>query len=195
MNGNALAQRAWSEEPALPGGQNNAEHNNADLSHTSGERSERPYTLPAPTPQTILIVDDAEDVLRVVRMILERSAYEVILARSAREALAIARECQPELIIMDIMMPEMDGVEALGQLRASPLTSRIPVILLTAKTEDQDVIAGFKAGADYYITKPFTAKQIVNSVRLLLAKRSVAMRSPSSHHARGQRPCSRATGA
>jgi len=118
----------------------------------------------------VLVVDDNEDSLRIVESILRSAGFEVCLARDGKQGIEIAEASAPELIILDIMMPVMDGVEALQRLRDSPRTSRIPEILLTAKTQDEDVIAGYQTGADYYITKPFTAKQLLYGVRLVLGK-------------------------
>jgi DNA-binding response OmpR family regulator len=118
----------------------------------------------------VLVVDDNEDSLRIVESILRSAGFEVCLARDGKQGIEIAEASAPELIILDIMMPVMDGVEALQRLRDSPRTSRIPVILLTAKTQDEDVIAGYQTGADYYMTKPFTAKQLLYGVRLVLGK-------------------------
>jgi len=118
----------------------------------------------------VLVVDDNEDSLRIVESILRSAGFEVCLARDGKQGIEIAEASAPELIILDIMMPVMDGVEALHRLRDSPRTSRIPVILLTAKTQDEDVIAGYQTGADYYMTKPFTAKQLLYGVRLVLGK-------------------------
>jgi two-component system, OmpR family, alkaline phosphatase synthesis response regulator PhoP len=118
----------------------------------------------------VLVVDDNEDSLRIVESILRSAGFEVCLARDGQQAIEIAEASAPELIILDIMMPVMDGVEALQRLRDSPRTSRIPVILLTAKAQDEDVIAGYQTGADYYMTKPFTAKQLLYGVRLVLGQ-------------------------
>jgi DNA-binding response OmpR family regulator len=76
----------------------------------------------------------------------------------------------PDLIILDIMMPEMDGLEVLSRLKAMSETAKIPVILLTAKVQYEDVLGGYKLGADYYITKPFTSTQLVNGINLLLGE-------------------------
>ena len=118
----------------------------------------------------VLVVDDNEDSLRIVESILRLAGFEVCVARDGKQGIEIAAASIPELIILDIMMPVMDGVEALHRLRDSPRTSRIPVILLTAKTQDEDVIAGYQTGADYYMTKPFTAKQLLYGVRLVLGQ-------------------------
>jgi DNA-binding response OmpR family regulator len=118
----------------------------------------------------VLVVDDNEDSLRIVEAILRSAGFEVCLARDGKQGVEMAQASAPELIVLDIMMPVMDGVEALQKLRNSSRTSRIPVILLTAKAQDEDVIAGYQTGADYYITKPFTAKQLLYGVRLVLGK-------------------------
>jgi DNA-binding response OmpR family regulator len=118
----------------------------------------------------ILIVDDNEDSLRIVQTILRSAGFEVMVERNGKDGVARARLVRPRLIVLDVMMPEMDGIEALETLRASPQTAAIPVILLSAKTEDESVIAGYKLGADYYMTKPFTAKQLLYGVRLVLGK-------------------------
>jgi DNA-binding response OmpR family regulator len=118
----------------------------------------------------ILVVDDNEDSLTIVQKILEATGFEAVMERSAKEGLARAREKLPEVIILDIMMPDMSGVEALAELRSSPQTSQVPVILLTAKSQDEDVISGYRGGADYYMTKPFTAKQLLYGIRLVLGK-------------------------
>jgi DNA-binding response OmpR family regulator len=116
----------------------------------------------------VLVVDDNEDSVRIIEAILRSAGFEVSVAGDGKQGIEMAEATGPELIILDIMMPVMDGVEALQKLRASPRTSRIPVILLTAKTQDEDVIAGYQTGADYYMTKPFTAKQLLYGVRLVL---------------------------
>jgi CheY-like chemotaxis protein len=118
----------------------------------------------------VLVVDDNDDSVRIVQAIVLSAGFEVTIARNGREALDAVARSIPELIVMDVMMPEMDGLEALNTLRSSPRTSRIPVILITAKTQDSDVISGYQGGADYYMTKPFTAKQLLLGIRLVLGK-------------------------
>lgn len=120
----------------------------------------------------ILVVDDNKDTLKIVSKMLQAEGFEVMVERNGKDGLARARETLPDLVIMDIMMPEMTGIEALEQLRASPQTSRIPVILLTAKSLDEDMLTGYRVGADYFMTKPFTAKQLLYGVNLVLGKTS-----------------------
>lgn len=118
----------------------------------------------------ILVVDDDDDSLRIIETILRGEGFEVALDRNAADALERAEKALPELIILDILMPGMSGVEALEKLRTKGKTARIPVILLTAKSQDEDVLSGYRVGADYYMTKPFTAKQLLYGVRLVLGK-------------------------
>jgi CheY-like chemotaxis protein len=120
----------------------------------------------------ILVVDDNEDSLQIISRILQGNGFEVMVERSGKAALERAREKGPELIILDIMMPGMTGIEALEKLRSIPQTSQIPVILLTALSQDENLIQGYQTGADYYMTKPFTSKQLLYGVRLVLGKES-----------------------
>ena len=121
----------------------------------------------------ILVVDDNEDSLQIISRILQGNGFEVMVERTGKAALERAREQIPELIIMDIMMPGMTGIEALEQLRNLPQTSQIPVILLTALSQDENLIQGYQTGADYYMTKPFTSKQLLYGVHLVLGTESV----------------------
>jgi DNA-binding response OmpR family regulator len=116
----------------------------------------------------ILVADDNEDNLQIISRILRTNGFEVMVERNGKDALDRARESHPELIVMDVMMPEMSGTEVLEKLRESAHTSRIPVILLTAMAQNDDVINGYRIGADYYMTKPYTSKELLNGVRLVL---------------------------
>ena len=118
----------------------------------------------------VLVVDDNEDSLRIISTVLQGASYEVQLARSGKEALSAIEAGLPDAILLDIMMPEMSGIEVLERLRSSPRGARVPVILLTAKSQDEDVISGYQYGADYYITKPFTPKQLLYGIRLVLGQ-------------------------
>jgi DNA-binding response OmpR family regulator len=118
----------------------------------------------------ILAVDDSDEILWLLERMLESAGHQVMLGRNGREALALAHAHRPELIVMDVMMPEMDGLEAVKSLRACDETSRIPVILVSAKGEEDDVAAGYESGADSYVAKPFTRKQILTAVDLVLKK-------------------------
>jgi CheY-like chemotaxis protein len=120
--------------------------------------------------KTIIVVDDNPDIVNIVKTILEGKGYNVLCAYSGAELLTKLKERKPDLIILDIMMPEMDGLEVLTKLKGVPDTASIPVILLTAKVQYEDVLGGYKLGADYYITKPFTSTQLTNGINLLLGE-------------------------
>ncbi len=122
------------------------------------------------TQRTIMVVDDNPDIITIVKTILEGKGYNVLSASSGQELLSLLNNQIPDLIILDIMMPEMDGLEVLGRLKGVTETASIPVILLTAKVQYEDVLGGYKLGADYYITKPFTSTQLVNGINLLLGE-------------------------
>ena len=122
------------------------------------------------TKKTIMVVDDNPDIITIVKTILEGRGYTVFSASSGPELLNLLPNQKCDLIILDIMMPEMDGLEVLTRLKGKTETSTIPVILLTAKVQYEDVLGGYKLGADYYITKPFTSTQLVNGINLLLGE-------------------------
>ena len=122
------------------------------------------------TKKTIMVVDDNPDIITIVKTILEGRGYSVFSASSGLELLNMLSDHKPDLIILDIMMPEMDGLEVLTRLKSKSETATIPVILLTAKVQYEDVLGGYKLGADYYITKPFTSTQLVNGINLLLGE-------------------------
>lgn len=118
----------------------------------------------------ILVVDDSPDTVQIVSTILEGKGFSVVKAFSAMDALSQVEKGVPDLVILDIMMPKMNGLEVLEKLRGSVETGSVPVILLTAKNQDEDVLQGYKLGADYYITKPFTGVQLLYGVNLLIGE-------------------------
>lgn len=118
----------------------------------------------------ILIVDDNPDSIAIMRSILESRGYDVAAAQSGAEALDFLQRETVNLVLLDIMMPEMSGTEVLQRIKDNAATGRLPVILVTAKTQDEDVLSGYQYGADYYITKPFTAKQLLYGIELILGK-------------------------
>ena len=118
--------------------------------------------------KTIMVVDDNPDIVGIVKSILVHRGYAVECAYSGQEVLNRLEEQKPDLIILDIMMPEMDGFEVLTRLKANPDTTSIPVILLTAKSQYDDALLGYQRGTDYYTSKPFTGTQLVNGVNLML---------------------------
>ncbi len=120
--------------------------------------------------KTIMVVDDNPDIITIVRTILEGKGFNVLSASSGAECLETLKSEKPDLIVLDIMMPEMDGLEVLTRLKAMSEFSNVPVVLLTAKVQYEDVLGGYKLGADYYITKPFTSTQLINGINLLLGE-------------------------
>ncbi len=122
--------------------------------------------LPAQT-RLILVVDDEPRMIRFIRMNLELEGYQVIEARNGLQALEQVRQKLPDLVIMDVMMPEMDGFEALRMLRE---ISTVPVILLTVKADEEDRIRGLELGADDYITKPFSPRELNSRVNAVLRR-------------------------
>ena len=116
----------------------------------------------------ILLVDDNPTNLQVLYQTLGGHGYRLLAARSGKDAIAIAERALPDLILLDVMMPEMDGIQVLDRIRTNPQFASLPVILVTAKGQDEDVLAGYKTGADYYITKPFTARQLLHGIGLVL---------------------------
>ncbi len=120
--------------------------------------------------KTIMVVDDNPDIITIVRTILEGKGFNVLSATSGAECLEALKSQRPDLIVLDIMMPEMDGLEVLTRLKAMSEFANVPVVLLTAKVQYEDVLGGYKLGADYYITKPFTSIQLINGINLLLGE-------------------------
>jgi DNA-binding response OmpR family regulator len=118
-------------------------------------------------PQTILVVDDEAKLRQMIRVYLEQENYRVVEAGNGRDALFVARDAKPDLIILDLMMPEMNGYDF---LRVYSKEAEVPVIMLTAKVEDQDKILGLELGADDYVTKPFNVRELTARVRAVLRR-------------------------
>ena len=128
--------------------------------------------------ERILVVDDDPDILQFVRLNLELDGFEVDLAGGGKQALELAAMSPPDLMLLDIMMPEIDGLTVLRRLRNDPSTSSIPVIVLTARSLAEDRVKGLDLGADDYITKPFDLEELIARVRTVL-RRSQQMRDLS----------------
>ncbi len=111
--------------------------------------------------KTILVVDDERHIVRLVQVNLERAGYEVTTAYDGVEAIEAVQSELPDMIILDVMMPRMDGFEALKELRANEQTKDIPVIMLTAKAQDADIFKGWSSGVDSYLTKPFNPRELL----------------------------------
>jgi two-component system alkaline phosphatase synthesis response regulator PhoP len=118
----------------------------------------------------ILLVDDEPDILEIVGYNLSQEGYNIVTATNGKEAIVMAKKEQPQLIIMDVMMPEMDGMEACENIRKIPELSNVIITFLTARSEDYSQVAGFEAGADDYISKPIKPKLLVSKVKALLRR-------------------------
>lgn len=129
----------------------------------------------------ILAVDDEKHILRLVQINLEKAGYEVSTASNGREAVEAVRANRPDLIVMDVMMPEMDGLEALQILKNDDATSSIPVVMLTAKAQDADVFQGWQSGADLYLTKPFNPMELLTFVKRILDAQSENEKSDKTY--------------
>lgn len=117
----------------------------------------------------LLIADDDEDILTLVQLRLSRSGYDVVVARDGEEALRLTRERQPDLAVLDWTMPKLSGIEVLRGIRSEPETAAIPVVLLTARASEADIAEGLAAGANGYVTKPFSPQELATHVQAILA--------------------------
>lgn len=136
--------------------------------------------------EKILVIEDDPIALRFARYTLSQAGYQVITAPNGLEGLRKAQTENPDLIILDVMLPGMDGFEICHRLRAEPGTARIPVLMLTAKAQDADRQTGLKVGANDYLTKPALPSEIVSRVRALLALNDYASTVPGKDD--GQKP-------
>ena len=118
----------------------------------------------------ILLVDDENDILELVGFNLEKEGYEVHTASDGRKGLDIARKIQPDLVLLDVMMPEMDGMETCREMREDPKLKNVMIAFLTARGEDYSQVAGFDAGADDYIQKPIKTRILISRVKALLRR-------------------------
>ncbi|PKO07055.1 MAG: hypothetical protein CVU41_03955 [Chloroflexi bacterium HGW-Chloroflexi-3] len=121
--------------------------------------------------EKILIIDDDSETLRLIGMMLQRQGYQTITANNGDEGVALAKHELPDLIILDIMMPEVNGYTVAKHLRAEPVTSETPILMFTAKSQVDDKVAGFEAGADDYLTKPVHPVELVAHIKALLTRR------------------------
>ena len=116
----------------------------------------------------ILVAEDDDDVRRMLTLNLEAEGFEVVGAVNGDEAWQLGRSAVPDLAVLDVMMPERSGLDVLTSMKAHPRTKHIPVVLLTAKASDAEVWEGWRAGADYYMTKPFNLDELLHFVENLL---------------------------
>lgn len=128
--------------------------------------AEKPYTIPR-----VLVTDDDDTIRAVVKLMLEREGYEVIEAKNGREAFQMIEQASPpDIIILDLMLPYVDGLQVIKKIRSHPEWKRVPVIMLSANASEKDVVNLFKAGANDYVTKPFNPRELVARVNANLRK-------------------------
>jgi two-component system phosphate regulon response regulator PhoB len=133
-----------------------------------------------PIPPKILVVDDEPDALEVLAFYLERGGFTVVLAKDGLQAIAAARKEQPALVVLDMMLPEMDGLEVCKILRCEARLATIPILLLTARATESDRLLGLEFGATDYMTKPFSPRELIARINRLLARSDPAISANDS---------------
>jgi DNA-binding response OmpR family regulator len=122
-------------------------------------------------PRKILVIDDEPDIVELVRYQAERAGFLCLTAGDGRSALRLARAEHPDLVILDLMLPDLDGLEVCRQLRHDPALTQLPIIMLTAKAEEVDRVVGLEVGADDYVVKPFSPRELMARVKAVLRRR------------------------
>ena len=130
--------------------------------------------------QSVLVVEDEEDIMEVIRFNLEKEGYEVNQALSGEKALQVIENNLPSLVLLDLMLPGINGLDLCRIFKQNDRTKAIPVIMLTAKSEDADIVAGLEMGAEDYITKPFSPRVLVARVRTILRRRESSVKDDST---------------
>ena len=130
--------------------------------------------------QRILIVDDDADIIKIVRGYLDQAGFETLSTGDGEAALRLVRQARPDVVVLDLMLPGHDGWEVLRRIRGDALLAATPVILLTARVDDLDKVAGLELGADDYITKPFSPREMVARVRALLRRAQFTQDHPAA---------------
>jgi two-component system, OmpR family, alkaline phosphatase synthesis response regulator PhoP len=123
--------------------------------------------------EKILVVDDEEDILELIRYNLAKEGYQVSTATSGEEALTKARQEMPDLILLDLMLPGLDGLDVCQELKRQPNTRQISIVMVTARTEDVDVVTGLEMGSDDYITKPFSPRVVLARIKAVLRRKKL----------------------
>jgi two-component system phosphate regulon response regulator PhoB len=131
--------------------------------------------------KTILVVEDEKDIAELLAYNLKREGFQVRLADSGEKGLAQALKNPPDLVLLDLMLPGIDGREVCRRLRANEATAPIPIVILTARSEESDVVAGLELGADDYITKPFSPRVLMARVRSVLRRHAAPVEEPADH--------------
>jgi len=132
------------------------------------------------TCKKILIVEDEEDVMELIRYNLSKEGLNCDAAYNGHDALKMAKAMLPDLVLLDLMLPEIDGLEVCRQLKSSPQTENIPIVMVTAKSDETDIVTGLELGADDYITKPFSPKVLVARVKAVLRRKTAEMPGKST---------------
>jgi DNA-binding response OmpR family regulator len=150
----------------------------------SGDASKRPATTHQPGRTTaderILLIEDDSDISELVQYNLEREGYKVYASADGEFGLGQARQLKPDLIVLDLMLPGLDGLSVCKKLRADPATEGTPIVMLTAKGEESDVVIGLEMGADDYVTKPFSPKELVARIRAVLRRPKLSRDEPTT---------------
>ncbi len=121
--------------------------------------------------ETILIVDDEEDIIELIKYNLKNEGYAILAAQTGEQAIKIAKQSQPDLMVLDLMLPGIDGLEVTKYLKNNEQTRDIPIVMLTAKGEESDIVTGLELGANDYISKPFSPKVLLARIRSILRRR------------------------
>jgi DNA-binding response OmpR family regulator len=121
-------------------------------------------------PEKIMVIEDEPDILEVIEYNLNREGYKVITSRDGEQGLQKTRRETPDLLVLDLMLPNLDGIEICRRLKSDPVTNSIPIIMVTAKREESDVVLGLGVGADDYIAKPFSPRELVARVKAVLRR-------------------------
>ena len=128
--------------------------------------------------ERVLVVDDEADILKLVAFNLQSAGFQTLTALTGQRAIEVATEALPDLIVLDLMLPDIQGTEVCRELKQSEATRNIPIIFLTAKGDEIDRVVGFELGADDYVTKPFSVRELVLRVRAVLKRHAVAPKEP-----------------
>ena len=138
----------------------------------------------------ILIVEDEKDIVQVLEYALRQAGFDTVSARDGAEAFARVREKTPDAVILDLMLPDLSGTEICRQLKSTARTAAVPVIMLTARSDEVDRVVGFELGADDYITKPFSVREVVLRVKAVLRRGTPGETPPRAERASGCAPAS-----
>ncbi len=138
--------------------------------------------MPSSGHKKILVVEDEQDIRQLITLYLEKEGFRTVSAATGAEGLRQAKQGKPDLVILDLMLPEMDGLEVCKRLRSAPDTALLPIIMLTAKAEESDTIIGLELGADDYVTKPFSPKTLVARVKVLFRRLERKPDEPSAQY-------------